>query len=63
MALVLNLFSSGWQMLIIRLMEGDDGLACAAALNREAVTRPVLMLNHKVEPDCCLVLASTTSAS
>ena len=47
-------------MLIIKLMEQS---VCDAALKREAVILPVLMLNHIDEPDCCLVLASTASVS
>lgn len=43
--------------------EGDNVSVRDAALKREAVILPVLILNHNDEPDYCLVLASTASAS
>ena len=47
---------------IMRLSAGDKGFVCEALLNREAVTLPVLILNHRGDFDWDLVFDSTSLA-
>lgn len=47
---------------IMRLIEAEAGFVCEALLKREAVTLPVLILNHTGDFDCNLVFDSTSLA-
>ena len=55
MAAVLNRYSSGWHIDMMTLTEGDAGSVREAALKRDAVILPVLILNHRRDFDCDFV--------